>query len=61
VNPSKKPVKVSKMPFVRADYYVFCSTIGLIPISGLSANLTTGNVNETLILLQVTEAVVVIY
>jgi hypothetical protein len=61
MHPSKKVVKVSKRAFVRVNYYVFCATIGLIPILGLSTNLTTGSVRETLIMLQVTEAVAVIY
>ena len=61
LHPLKKLETERKMKFVSADHNVFLSLIALLPIFGLLADLTTGCVRETLILLQVTEAVVVIY
>ena len=61
MHPSKKSERDRKMQFVSTDDNEFWSPIALLPIFGLPADLTTGCVYEKLTMLQVIEAVVVIY
>jgi len=61
LHPSKKTERDRIMQFVSTDDNGLWSPIALIPIFGLPADLTTGCIYEKLAMLQVIEAVVVIY
>ena len=61
LHPLKKLERERKMKIVIADHNVFWSLIALLPIFGLPADLTTGCIYERLSMLQVIEAVVIIY
>ena len=61
LHPSKKIKIDGKMHYISIDDNGFWSLIALLPIFGSPADVTTGCVYEKLSMLQVTEAVVVIY